>query len=132
MIPVVVDWYRSLPPEERYLFVGWKCGWETTPNSQYAYFKDGNSYYGRSDNPKWEDANKQLIGYNAAKTAGLKTSGVLDYEQSYDVFMQIIGKHLQFLASTARAQGMPREKNLRAHHRTRSRSIQHGLAIQCR
>ena len=35
---------------------------------------------------------------------------MLDYEHSYDVFMKIIGRHLGFLASTARALGLPREK----------------------
>ncbi len=110
MAPVVVEWLKSLPLEQQSLFVGWKCGWETTPNSQYAYFKDGNSYYERADNPKWANENKQYIGYNAAKTAGLQTSGVLDYEQSYDVFMKIIGRHLSFLTATARALGLPREK----------------------
>jgi lysophospholipase L1-like esterase len=110
MAPVVVEWLKSLPPGQQGLLVGWKCGWETTPNSQYAYFKDGNSYYDRADDPKWDNANKQYIGYNAAKTAGLQTSGVLDYEHSYDVFMEIIGRHLGFLTSTARALGLPREK----------------------
>ncbi len=98
------------PSEERWLFVGWKCGWETTPNSQYAYFQDGNSYYGRADNPTWDNARRQTIGYNAAKTAGLLSSGVLDYEHHYDVFMEIIGRHLQFLATTARSLGIPRDR----------------------
>jgi hypothetical protein len=108
--PLVVQWLKGLPAEKQWLFVGWKCGWETTPNSQYAYFKDGNSYYDRADNPKWDEKNKQLIGYNAAKAAGIQTSGALDYEHTYDVFMKIIGKHLGFLASTARELGLPREK----------------------
>ncbi len=110
LVPVVVEWLKALPAEKQWLFVGWKCGWETTPNSQYAYFKDGNSYYGRSDNPKWIEADKQLIGYNAAKTAGIQTNGVLDYQHSYDVFMKIIGAHLSFLAKSARSLGLPREK----------------------
>ena len=110
LAPVVVQWLKALPSEKQWLFVGWKCGWETTPNSQYAYFKDGNSYYDRKDDPKWDNANKQHIGYNAAKTAGLQTSGVLDYEHTYDVFMKIIGKHLSYLASTARSLGLPRDK----------------------
>jgi hypothetical protein len=110
LAPVVVEWLKDLPAEKRWLFVGWKCGWETTPNSQYAYFKDGNSYYDRTDNPKWIEADKQLIGYNAAKTGGIQTSGVLDYEHTYDVFMKIIGRHLGFLAATARSLGLPREK----------------------
>jgi hypothetical protein len=110
LTPVVVEWLRALPAEKQWLFVGWKCGWETTPNSQYAYFKDGNSYYGRTDNPKWIEADRQLIGYNAARTAGFQTNGVLDYQHSYDVFMKIIGAHLSFLAKTARSLGLPREK----------------------
>jgi len=110
LVPLVVQWLKELPADQQWLFVGWKCGWETTPNSQYAYFKDGNSYYGRADDPKWDNANKQHIGYNAAKTAGLQTSGVLDYEHTYDVFMKIIGKHLSFLAATARSLGLPRGK----------------------
>jgi hypothetical protein len=107
---VVVGWLKTLPAEKQWLFVGWKCGWETTPNSQYAYFKDGNSFYGRTDNPKWIEADKQIIGYNAARSAGFQTSGVLDYQHSYDVFMKIIGAHLSFLAKTARSIGLPREK----------------------
>jgi hypothetical protein len=110
LAPVVVEWLKKLPEEKRSLFVGWKCGWETTPNSQYAYFKDGNSYLTRTDNPKWIEADKQLIGYNAARTGGFQTSGVLDYQHSYDVFMKIIGAHLSFLAKTARSLGLPREK----------------------
>jgi lysophospholipase L1-like esterase len=110
LAPVVVEWLRALPAEKQWLFAGWKCGWETTPNSQYAYFKDGNSYYGRTDNPKWIEADKRLIGYNAARTVGFQTSGVLDYQHSYDVFMKIIGTHLSFLAKTARSLGLPREK----------------------
>jgi lysophospholipase L1-like esterase len=110
LAPVVVEWLAALPAEKQWLFVGWKCGWETTPNSQYAYFKNGNSYLTRTDNPKWVNEDKQYIGYNAARTDGFQTSGVLDYEQSYDVFMKIIGAHLSFLAKTARSLGLPREK----------------------
>lgn len=72
LAPIVVKWLASLPAEKQWLFVGWKCGWETTPNSQYAYFKDGNSYLTRADNPKWIDSDKQLIGYNAASPAAFR------------------------------------------------------------
>ena len=43
LAPVVVDWLAGLPAERQGLFVGWKCGWETMPNSQSAFFKDGNA-----------------------------------------------------------------------------------------
>ena len=75
--PVVVQWLATLPADQQGLFVGWKCGWETSPNSQYAYFMNGNSYYGRADDPKWDNSNKQTMGYNAAQTAGIQTSGAL-------------------------------------------------------
>lgn len=42
---------------------------------------------------------------SAPVTAGLQTSGVLDYEHTHDVFMKITGKHLSYLASTARNLG---------------------------
>jgi len=77
MAPVVTQWLTELTPEQQRLFIGWKCSWETTPNSQYAYFRDGNSYYYRADDPKWDNANKEHFGYNAAKTAGIQTNGVL-------------------------------------------------------
>jgi hypothetical protein len=108
--PVVAEWAAALPAEKQWLFVGWKCGWETTPNSQYAYFKNGNTYLTRTDDPQWIEADKQLIGYNAARTGGFQTSGQLSYEHSYDVFMKIIGAHLSFLAKSARALGIPRGK----------------------
>jgi hypothetical protein len=108
-IPPVLEWYNALPASRKWLFVGWKCGWETTLNSTYVYFADGNSYYGRAGDPSW-DTPKLHLGYNAAQTAGLKTSGDLDYKTSYDVFMKIIGKHLSYLASLACHGGIPRSK----------------------
>lgn len=110
LAPVVVDWLATLPAEKQWLFVGWKCGWETMPNSQYAFFEDGNAYLDRADDPQWRDEDKRIIGYNAARTGGFQTSGVLDFKQGYDVFMKIVGAHLTFLAATARSLGLPREK----------------------
>ena len=101
--------WRHCPPTSRGCSSAGSAGGRP-PNSQYAYFKDGNSYYGRADDPKWDNSNKQTMGYNAAQTAGIQTSGVLDYQNTYDVFMKIIGRHLGFLASTARSLGLPREK----------------------
>lgn len=106
MAPVVVQWVRELPAEDQWLFVGWKCGWETMPNNQYRYFRDGNSYYSRPDNPEWNDTHIQHIGYNAARTAGIQTSGELGHSQ----LMKVVGRHLAFLSSTARELGLPREK----------------------
>jgi platelet-activating factor acetylhydrolase IB subunit beta/gamma len=110
MAPVVVQWARELPADKQWLYVGWKCGWETMPNNQYRYFRDGNSYYSRTDNPAWNDTDIQRIGYNAAQSAGIQSTGELGHSQ----LMKVVGRHLAFLASTARSLGLPREK-LYAH-----------------
>lgn len=109
-LPAAAQWQESLPPDQKWLFVGWKCGWETTLNSQYAYFENGNSYYGRTDNPAWDQKKIQVLGYNAARTAGLKTSGELNFKETYGVFMKIVGKHLTYLAEMACEAGIPKGK----------------------
>ena len=111
-IPYVLQWYNSLSATQKWLFVGWKCGWETSLNSQYFYYSNGNSYYSQppANDPTWGSP-KQTLGYNAAQTAGLKTSGVLDLGgNDYDLGMKIIGKHLTYLASLAYSNGVPRGK----------------------
>ncbi len=83
-----------------------KTGWPLTAAERGYVFEKP-----EHDRRPGRESNKQYIGYNAAKTVGIQTSGVLDYEHSYDVFMKSIGKHLAFLASTARVLGLPREKH---------------------
>lgn len=109
-LPHAVRWHGGLAADQKWLFVGWKCGWETTLNSQYVYFKDGNSYYGGKIDPAWDRANIQLLGYNAARTGGLQASGELSYEKRFDVFMKIAGRHLAYQASLACAGGIPKDK----------------------
>ena len=112
-IPYVAQWYDSLAVTQKWLFVGWKCGWETKLNSQYYYFTNGNSYYGQpgSSDPAW-NAPKQTLGYNAAQTGGFKTNGVLDFSGGSDYAMQqqLIGQHLTYLSSLAYSNGIPRGK----------------------
>ena len=45
-LPAVLQWYTNLPANKKWLFVGWKCGWESTINANYRFFPNGNSYYG--------------------------------------------------------------------------------------
>ena len=70
-LQTVVQWYNALPADEKYLFGGWKNGWETSFNNNYRYFPNGNSYYGTTNDPAWSN-NYQPIGYNAAKTGGIR------------------------------------------------------------
>ena len=112
-LPYVTQWYDSLAVTQKWLFVGWKCGWETKLNSQYYYFTNGNSYYGQpaGSDPEW-NAPKQTLGYNAAQTGGFKTNGVLNFSGGSDYAMQqqLIGRHLTYLSSLAYSNGIPRGK----------------------
>ncbi len=104
-LPVVLEWYNKLPANKKWLLAGWKCGWESAINSNYRFFPDGNSYYGTSNDPAWND-NYQPLGYNATQTAGIKSSGTLTSSDN----AKIVGKHLTFLAKLAYDAGIPREK----------------------
>jgi uncharacterized repeat protein (TIGR02543 family) len=113
-IPPVLQWYGSLSATQKWLFVGWKCGWETSLNGQYYYYSNGNSYYSQPAANDPTSGPKQTMGYNAAQTAGFKTNGVLDFSgasaNDYDINMKIIGTHLSYLGSLACSNGIPREK----------------------
>ena len=104
-IPKVLQWYANLPANKKWLFVGWKCGWESAINSNYRFFPDGNSYYGTSSNPSWSDS-YQPLGYNAAKTAGIRTNGIVTTDDN----ARIVGRHLAYLAKLAVDAGIPRDK----------------------
>jgi hypothetical protein len=72
-LAAAVQWYTNLPLGQKWLFVGWKCGWESVLNYNYRFFTNGNSYYGTTSDPTWSD-NNQSLGCNAARsvTSGLK------------------------------------------------------------
>jgi len=105
-IPYVLQWYNSLATTQKWIFVGWKCGWETSLNSQYYYYSNGNSYYSQpaANDPK--SGPRENLGYNAAQTGGIRTNGTITYGD----MVRIIGKHLTFLASVAYSNGLPKEK----------------------
>jgi hypothetical protein len=104
-LPVVVRWYHNLPANQKWIFVGWRCGWESSLNNNYRYFEDGNSYYGKTSNPRWS-LKYTAVGYNAAQTGGIQTNGVI----TTDTIAKIVGRHLDFLAQMACSAGIPRNK----------------------
>ena len=104
-LPAVLRWYTNLPANQKWLFVGWKCGWESTINDNYRFFTNGNSYYGTANDPPWSDS-YQPLGYNAAKTAGIRTSGTFTTDDK----AKIVGRHLSYLAGTALDAGIPRDR----------------------
>jgi hypothetical protein len=104
-VPVVLEWYNNLPAEKKWLFVGWKCGWESAYNGNYRFFSNGNAYYGSTINPAWSN-HYEPLGYNAAKTSGIRTSGTLT-ENDY---ARLVGMHLTYLAKLAIDAGVPKSK----------------------
>jgi hypothetical protein len=104
-LPAVLRWYTNLPANQKWLFVGWKCGWESTINDNYRFFTNGNSYYGTPNDPPWSDS-YQPLGYNAAKTAGIRASGTFTTDDK----AKIVGRHLSYLAGAALDAGIPRDR----------------------
>lgn len=104
-LPMVVRWYQHLAPGEKWLFAGWRCGWESSLNNNYRFFPNGNSYYGKTSNPPWS-GNFEPVGYNAARTVGIQTNGTI----TADTIAKIVGRHLTFLAQMAWHAGLPKDK----------------------
>ncbi len=85
-VPLVLDWWRGLPPEKKELFVGIKLGWESAIGVNSYYYTNGNELLERpaAQDPK-QPVNPDLlpgrgfvpIGYAAVSTLGLAKSGEL-------------------------------------------------------
>jgi hypothetical protein len=115
LIPVVLDWWRALPPEKRDLLVGIKLGWESSIGVNAWYYPDGNDLL---DKPAKDDPatglNAELvpargvapIGYAAVKTAGLRSSGEITEAD----LAEIVRRHLEDLCRAAARLGVPRDR----------------------
>jgi hypothetical protein len=115
LIPVVLDWWRALPPEKRDLLVGIKLGWESSIGVNAWYYPDGNDLL---DKPAKDDPatglNAELvpargvapIGYAAVKTAGLRSSGEITEAD----LAEVVRRHLEDLCRAAARLGVPRDR----------------------
>jgi hypothetical protein len=115
LIPVVLDWWRALPPAKQDLFVGLKVGWESSIGVNAWYYPDGNALLAR---PSSDDPTSGLkageppargvaqIGYAAVRTAGLRDSGNLTEAD----LAEVVRRHLDDLCREAARLGVPREK----------------------
>jgi hypothetical protein len=115
LIPLIMRWYRALPPERRYLFGGLKVGWEASNNVNAFYYRDGNALIERlpKDASKDPDDHKpdtgwafgqQPLGYAAVYTSGTRKSGELTKED----LEKVVFNYLQALAREAHERGVPR------------------------
>jgi hypothetical protein len=115
LIPVILDWWKSLPANQKYLFVGIKLGWESSIGANAWYYPNGNALLNEpvSNDPTGEIdfANPPArgvvqIGYAAVKTAGIRTSGQITEADLAEVVL----RHLDDLCKLASQLGVPREK----------------------
>jgi hypothetical protein len=113
LIPIVLDWWRALPMEEKDLFVGIKLGHETSIGVNAWYYPNGNALLGR---PPSEDPTNGLnvndvpsrgvvqIGYAAVKTSGLRHEGAITEAD----LEEVARRHLEDLCRLAAELGTPR------------------------
>jgi hypothetical protein len=114
MAPVKI-WYDSLPANKKYLFAGIRSTDELAIGINNFYMKDGNQYVGKDESltpivklDPYDLPSRGLvtIGYNAVKTAGIKSSGVLTIED----LNEVCRRHGEFLSKIYADLGFPREK----------------------
>jgi|GEM_PF-928830 len=99
-LPIIAQWYRDLPEDEKYLFAGLVFGSELSVSFNAAYFANGNSLLGQpeANDPKVEynagTANTWGLGFAAAQKLGIQTSGA---KLTGSTLNQILADYLEFL-----------------------------------
>ena len=114
LLPLVLDWWRSLPADKKYLFIGIKLGWDSTIGANAWYYPNGNALLNR---PPSEDPTNGLkaaeppargvapIGFAAVKTAGIRDAGTITEAD----LTEVLRRHLGDLCRLAAELGVPRE-----------------------
>ena len=114
LVPIVTDWWHSLPDSLKYLFVGINVGWESGIGVNNWYYPNGNAVL---DQPEANDPTYglnlrdlpsrgvQAIGYAAVSTLGLAHSGKLTEEQ----LAKVTQIHLEDLSKVCYDLGVPRD-----------------------
>ncbi len=115
LLPVVMKWWRNLPTDKKDLFVAINVGWESSIGMSAFYYPNGNDYL---DKPEADDPQSGTIladvldrgliqtGYNAVKTAGIRTEGDI----TEDDLVEVVRRHLEDLSRYVNKFGFPREK----------------------
>ncbi|MDR2172749.1 MAG: glycoside hydrolase family 99-like domain-containing protein [Burkholderiales bacterium] len=112
LLLTIVEWYKSLPDDKKYLFGGLMLGWEVSTYLNSYYYNDGNSYlaFHRNDgkDPQNGPLSSMPLGYAAAQTlkergVDIQTSGRIT-EATGDA---ICADYLDFLIGLAVNHGIP-------------------------
>ncbi|MDP3444720.1 MAG: hypothetical protein Q8T08_17830 [Ignavibacteria bacterium] len=112
---IVMNWWKSLPEEKKYLLVGVKVGWESAIGVNNWYYPNGNALLEQpeANDPKYglttdslPDRGVTAIGYAAVSTLGLASSGELKEEHNSEV----VRLHLEDLCQLMSKCGVPRNR----------------------
>ncbi|MFA5292995.1 MAG: hypothetical protein WC496_08180 [Phycisphaerae bacterium] len=115
LMPIILNWYESLPEDKKFLFVGLNLGWESSIGINAFYYPNGDRLY---DQPEENDPQSGAVradvlsrgvvqqGYAAVSTAGIRQSGDITEEDLY----RVIKIHLEDLCKYAFDFGFSRDK----------------------
>lgn len=115
LLAEIVRWRHSLAPDDAHLLVGVKVGWESAIGMGSHYYPGGNDLLDqdpaldpvqRAQADELPGRGFQVIGYAAVSTAGLAADGELREAH----LAEVVRRHLDDLAATVRAAGLPREQ----------------------
>ena len=117
LFPVIAQWYNNLPDNKKYLLGGVVLGWELSIWWNAFYYEGGNDLLNQPEandptnypdlnpsNPKPGDRRVIGIGYAAAQTLGIQTSGTA---VTYATGDAICADYLKFLIELAIQHGIP-------------------------
>ncbi|HRZ35031.1 MAG TPA: sulfatase-like hydrolase/transferase [Candidatus Paceibacterota bacterium] len=115
LVPIILDWWKALPADQRHLLAGVKVGWESSIGVNNFYYPNGNDLL---DKPADEDPRHGIkatevparglvqLGYAAVKTAGIRTEGQITEAD----LAEVARRHMEDLARLASELGVPRDR----------------------
>lgn len=115
LMPVILNWFKSLPEDKKFLFAGLNLGWESSIGINSFYYPNGNELYDQAEaNDSQSGAVRADIlsrgvvqqGFAAVKTAGIRHSGDITEEDLY----KVVKIHLEDLCKYAFDFGFSRDK----------------------
>lgn len=115
LIPIVLDWWKELPEDKKYLLVGIQLGVEISIGANNWYYPNGNDLLEKpvENDPDYglthdtlPGRGAQPIGYAAVRTLGIADSGELTEWQ----VTQAVDKYVLKLSKLVSDLGIPREK----------------------
>ncbi|MEI6196265.1 MAG: hypothetical protein WCS42_18250 [Verrucomicrobiota bacterium] len=115
LIPILLEWWRALPSEKKYLWVALKLGHESSIGVNAWFYPGGNHllHAPASGDPTLGLKLDELpargvtqIGYAAVKTAGIRTQGQISEAD----LAEVSRRHLEDLCRLAAELGVPRDR----------------------